>query len=92
MISITIIFNLASQDTRPLKEFVQEIIKACSWSENHIISRRAYNLNLDILLRTNTSKIEKCVKGAETSFELGIEQTILTTQKLVKINKNMIGK
>lgn len=82
------IFNLASQDTRPLKEFVQEIISTRSWSENCIIGRRPYNPNTDISLRPNTAKIQKYIKIEETPFELGIEQTIAATQKLVKTNEN----
>ena len=70
------IYNLASKDTRPLKDFVREIIETQPWNGNCIINGKPYNPNSDIPLRPNTSKIREYVEIEETQFKEGISKTI----------------
>ena len=70
------IYNLASKDTRPLKDFVREIVEIQPWNGNCIINGKPYNPNSDIPLRPNTSKIREYVEIEETQFKEGISKTI----------------
>lgn len=70
------IYNLASQDTRKLKEFIQEITTCYDWPGRCLINGRQYNENSDIPLRPNNTKITQTLNLSLTSFKKGIEETI----------------
>lgn len=69
-------YNLASHDTRPLKDFVNIILNSREWKGNCIIGARSGNPNSDVPLRPNVSKLNPYCSITETSFEEGIKKTI----------------
>jgi len=78
------IYNLASNDIKPLKEYIKQIQQARNWQGECIINGRP-STTTDIPLRPNLSKINSCVKNTSISFEEGIEKTInYTLEKKLK--------
>ena len=70
------IYNLASHDTRPLKEFVNTILFMKDWSGVCQIGARQSNPASDIPLRPNIKKLEQYVQIEETPFVIGMQKTI----------------
>lgn len=70
------IYNLANEETKSLKFFVEEIIQSNNWEGNCIINGRSANPNSDLPLRPNTNKIREYVNVNLTDFSTGIRETI----------------
>lgn len=80
------IYNLASKDTRPLKEFVNSALENIPslYPGTCIINGREGGAS-DIPLRPDTSKLREYVEVFDTPFEEGILQTINYDLKRKKV-------
>lgn len=80
-------YNMASHDTRPLKEFVKVIENYTNWKGRCVIGGRPGNPASDVPLRPNVNKLNEYVRIDETSFKKGIANTIEDVLKSKKIQE-----